>query len=323
MSEHTPVLVQEVLGVLEPKPGSILLDATLGHGGHAKAFLEAAGDSSRVIGVDADPEALAVAKQTLAEFGDRVSYVQGNFFSLPDTKVTAILFDLGIGSHQIADSSRGFSFSSEAPLTMSYGEAEEFPPAKLSAINDLTQRLGHYPDAHEILDYLPPLAIADMVRMYGEERYAGVVANAIVEGRPFSSARSLAHAIENAVPKSYEKGRIHPATRTFQALRIAVNRELEVLEAVLPKAIDRLEVGGVIAVISFHSLEDRIVKRLFKKEAKQCICPPQQPVCTCNHKARLEILTKRPVVAGEEERSANPRSRSAKLRAARKISDGS
>lgn len=319
MSDHTPVLVKEVLELLNPKPGDILLDATLGHGGHSKAFLEAAGEGARVIGVDADEEALAVAKQTLKEYGDSVTYLQQNFVDVPDTQVNAILFDLGIGSHQIADDARGFSFSSEGPLTMQYGEADSLPDAHLEPINVLTRRLGHYPDASELLDLLSPMALADMVRTYGEERYAGVVGNAIAGGRPFASAKKLADAIEKAVPKFYEKGRIHPATRTFQALRLATNRELEVLESVLPKAVERLLPGGALAVISFHSLEDRIVKQYFRKASATCICPPEQPMCTCEYTPQLTIVTKRPIVAGEEERQKNPRSRSAKLRGARKV----
>lgn len=318
MSEHIPVLVQEVLSLLEPKPGDTLLDATLGHGGHAKAFLDAAGEGAKVIGIDADEDALNVAKETLAEYGDAATYHKGNYYELPDVQVSAILFDLGIGSHQIADGSRGFSFSSEAPLNMQYGQASSLPDSHLEPINVLTRRLDRYPDAHELVDYLSPTALADMVRHYGEERFAGVVGNAIAQGRPFASAKRLAAAIEKAVPKFYEKGRIHPATRTFQALRLAVNRELEVLEKVLPEATKCLLAGGVLAVISFHSLEDRIVKQYFRKASATCICAPGQPICTCEYTPQLSILTKRPVTASEEERQRNPRSRSAKLRGAKK-----
>ncbi len=322
MTEHIPVLVREVIELLDPKDGDVLLDATLGHGGHAKAFLDAAGPAARVVGIDADEAALAVARKTLAAYGDRVRYIQGNFAALPEGTFHAALFDLGIGSHQIADPKRGFSFSSDGPLAMRYGQEEVLPSSWIPAINELTQQLGHYPDAHELLDLLSPIAIADMVRIYGEERYAGVVANAIVQHRPFKTAKELSRAIEDAVPKSYEKGRIHPATRTFQALRIAVNRELEVLEAALPQAVSHLVSGGVIAVISFHSLEDRIVKRYFREASKDCICPPEQAICTCDHVQTLEILTKRPITAAEEEVRENPRSRSAKLRGARKLRPG-
>ncbi len=318
MKQHIPVLVHEVLELLNPKAGDILLDATLGHGGHAKAFLEAAGEGSQVIGLDADEGALGIAKETLAEYGDRVTYHRGNFFALPDTKVNAILFDLGIGSHQIADETKGFSFSSEGPLNMQYGSYDHLPDSFLEPINVLSRRIDRYPDAHELLDFLSPIALTEMVRLYGEERYAGVVGNAIAENRPFASAKKLGMVIEKAVPKFYEKGRIHPATRTFQALRLAANRELEVLTEVLPEAVNRLLPGGILAVISFHSLEDRIVKQYFRKASATCICPPGQPICTCEYTPQLEILTKRPVIATEEEREQNPRSRSAKLRAAKK-----
>lgn len=317
MSGHIPVLVQEVLSLLNPKPGDTLLDATLGHGGHAKAFLDAAPDT-KVIGIDADSSALEIAKQTLASYGDRVTYIHGNFYELPDTLVNTILFDLGIGSHQIADETRGFSFTSSGALSMRYGDHASLPDSYLPSINDLTQKLQRYPDVEDIVHYLSPIALAELVRVYGEEKYAGVVGNAIAGGRPYANAKKLADALQKALPAFYEKGRIHPATRTFQALRLAVNRELEVLEATLPKAVHALVPGGRIAVISFHSLEDRIVKRYFRAEAQGCICPLQQVVCVCSHEPMLEILTKRPVTATEEEQQTNPRSRSAKIRASRK-----
>lgn len=322
MSEHIPVLVHEVLTLLNPRPDDTLLDATLGHGGHAKAFLDAAGDGSRVIGIDADSAALEMAKQTLAPYGDRVTYHLGNFYELPDVRPNAILFDLGIGSHQIADETRGFSFASLGSLSMRYGEHASLPDSLLASVNNLTQKLQRYPDTEDIVNGLSPIALAELVRVYGEERYAGVVGNAIAHGRPFASAKKLAKALEDALPTFYEKGRIHPATRTFQALRLAVNRELEVLEAALPKAVDRLVPGGKIAVISFHSLEDRIVKQYLRGEAQGCICPPEQIVCVCNHKPRLRILTKRPITANDEEQQTNPRSRSAKLRGALRLNSG-
>ncbi|HSX24713.1 MAG TPA: 16S rRNA (cytosine(1402)-N(4))-methyltransferase RsmH [Candidatus Andersenbacteria bacterium] len=319
MSEHIPVLLKEVIELLEPKAGDTLLDGTLGHGGHARAFLEKAGEGSNVIGIDADEAALAQAKEELQEFGDRVTYIHGNFYSIPDAHVQAALFDLGIGSHQLADEERGFSFSSEGPLDMRYGDHEHLPDSWIPQLNDLAQQLHRYPNADDIVNKLAPLALSEVIRRYGEERYAGVLANSIVDARPIKDAKHLRDVIVNAVPKSYEHGRIHPATRTFQALRIAVNRELEVLEAALPKAVEIMEDGGVLAVISFHSLEDRIVKNYFREQAKSCICPPEQVVCTCNHPPTLTILTKKPIVASEEEIVKNPRARSAKLRGAKKI----
>lgn len=319
MNEHIPVLVNEVLTLLDPKPGDTLLDATLGHGGHAKAFLNAAPDT-KVIGIDADSAALEIAKQNLAPYGDRVTYIHGNFYQVPDVRAHAILFDLGIGSHQIADDTRGFSFTSPGELSMQYGVHTALPDSYLASVNELTRKLQRYPDTEDIVSALSPIALAELVRVYGEERYAGVVGNAIAGGKPYASAAKLAQALEDALPAFYEKGRIHPATRTFQALRLAVNRELEVLQATLPKAIDLLVPGGKIAVISFHSLEDRIVKRYFRSEHQGCICPPEQVVCVCNHKPRIEILTKRPTTSTQEEQQTNPRSRSAKLRAAVRLS---
>src|SRR3989344_5839899 len=193
MSEHIPVLVKEVMQLLEPKPGDALLDGTLGHGGHARAFLETAGEGSRVIGIDADESALVEAKKNLKEFGDRVTYIHGNFSNLPKGAVQAELFDLGIGSHQLADDARGFSFTSQGALHMQYGDHENLPDSWIPQINDLARQ------------------IAD--------------------------TKHLVEVIVASVPKSYEHGRIHPATRTFQALRMAVNRELEVLEAMLPQAL--------------------------------------------------------------------------------------
>lgn len=319
MSEHIPVLLKEVVELLEPKQGDTLLDGTLGHGGHARAFLEKAGEDSRVIGVDADEQALAEAKENLKEFGDRVTYLHGNFYDVPEQHVTKELFDLGIGSHQISDAARGFSFSAEGELDMQYGPHADLPDSHIPSLNDFARKIGHYPNAAELVNGLSPLALSDIIRKYGEERYSGVIANAVVEARPIEGAKELSRVIADAVPKTYEHGRIHPATRTFQALRIAVNRELEVLEAALPKAVEVLEDGGVLAVISFHSLEDRIVKNYFREQAKSCVCPPEQPICTCDHPPTLTILTKKPITATEEEIEKNPRARSAKLRGARRL----
>lgn len=321
MSEHIPVLVKEVMALLDPKPDNVLLDGTLGHGGHARAFLQKAGSDSRVIGIDADEQALASAKKNLEEYGDRVTYIHGNFYSLPsDEKVDKELLDLGIGSHQLADDERGFSFTAGGALDMQYGEHEHLPDSWISQINDLAHQLHRYPNADDLVNKLAPLALSEVIRRYGEERYSGVIANAIVSARPIQDAKHLAQIITDAVPASYEHGRINPATRTFQALRIAVNRELEVLEATLPKAVSVLRDGGVLAVISFHSLEDRIVKKYFREQEKTCICPPEQVVCACNHSPTLTILTKKPITAGEEEIAKNPRARSAKLRGARRLS---
>ncbi len=314
MFKHVPVLVEEVIKILNPSAGDVLLDATIGTGGHSFAFLEAMGSEGKVVGLDADPEALRQAAQNLAVFGERVELVQANFGNLKDSLsgggiltsmggklFSQILFDLGIGSHQLSDQSRGFSFNSPGPLAMRYGQQVNLPESYLQPINYLTGKLGYYPDAADLIRYLKVGELAELIKFYGQERMAGRIAKAVKLAGPDQPAWEMAQVVRNAVPRSYERGRIDPATRTWQSLRLAVNRELECLSAALPQAVDLLEEGGIIAVISFHSLEDRIVKRYFKGSKD------------------LEILTKKPITASSEERAINPRSRSAKLRAARKI----
>jgi len=311
---HTPVLVNEILELFQPNQSSRLLDATLGTGGHTKAFLVSAGRSATAVGLDADPQALKVAQAELTQYQHRVSYLNTNFANLKDSIIgggilkgepplfTHILFDLGIGSHQLADPDRGFSFRGEGTLTMSYGQLEGLPEAHVTAINQLTGHLKRYPDAGDLIRELAVKDLAQVVRFYGEERYANRIAGALKSAHPLTTARQLSEVVRQAVPHNYERGRIHPATRTFQALRLAVNRELEALIQALPQAVDLLTKDGRIAVVSFHSLEDRIVKNFFRQSST------------------LTILTKKPITAGEAERAANPRSRSAKLRAAQKNS---
>lgn len=281
---HTPVLVNEVLEFFRPKPGDTLLDATIGHGGHAQVFLEAAPDT-KVVGLDADAAALAVARETLAKYQNRVTLLHANFASLEDVlkergKFSHILFDLGVGSHQLADDQRSFSFTSTGPLAMKFGAG------------------GGEEDVAALLVRLSERDLANIIREYGEERFAGRIARAIKASLPIKSGQELARVIADAVPRASH--RIHPATRTFQALRIAVNQELESLQKALPQALEVAQVGGVLAVISFHSLEDRIVKKFLH-----------------DRKSTLEILTKKPIRAGQEEVNKNPRSRSAKLRSAK------
>ncbi|MEX1112685.1 MAG: 16S rRNA (cytosine(1402)-N(4))-methyltransferase RsmH [Candidatus Andersenbacteria bacterium] len=321
--EHIPVLLKEVLLQFSPQAEDVLLDATLGHGGHARAYLEA-NESTRVIGLDADEQAIQVAQKILAPWSGRVTFIHSNFAQMAqvvaqEEKVTHILFDLGIGSHQIADSKRGFTFQGAGALTMRYGQQEELPPSKIHALNMLERRIGYLPDVTDVLQGLDEYQLATIIKTYGEEKMARRIAAALKSEVIPTTAQELSDSIVAAVPKGYERGRIHPATRTFQALRMAVNRELEVIEAVLPQAVALLEPGGKIAVISFHSLEDRIVKRFFRQQARTCICPPEQPICTCDYKPSLKIETKKPIVAAEGEVVTNARSRSAKLRVATKL----
>lgn len=322
---HTPVMVKEVLDIFRPRSGDRLLDCTLGLGGHAKAYLEATSPDGKVVGLETDPKTLASAKENLKEYSPRVAFLSANFSQLKDsltgggilTEFSHVLFDLGIGSHQLADQQRGFSFASEQSLSMRFNREAEVANSIIPAIDRLQRRLGFSPDVPELLRYLTQVELAEIIFRFGEERYARRIAQTIKTAPALSStAAQLAQLIREAFPRGYERGRIHPATRTFQALRLAVNRELESLQLALPQAIDVLKPGGVVAVISFHSLEDRIVKDFFRQGARSCICPPQQPECICSRQPKLRLLTKKPLQASAEEKIQNPRSRSAKLRAA-------
>ena len=301
---HQPVLYHEVLDALAPRPGKEYLDGTLGAAGHAEGILKASAPDGRLLGLDLDLEALTIAHQRLIAYEDRTIIRQASYHQAPLIlrdigwgKLAGILLDLGVSSMQIDRPERGFSFMEAGPLDMRFNQ--EKGPTAADLVNNLSEE-----------------ALAEIIWEFGDERYSRRIARAIVAARPITTTQDLASVIKAAVP-GYTS-RIDPATRTFQALRIATNQELETLSASLPKLVDCLEPGGRIAVISFHSLEDRIVKVFFKKESKDCICPPEQPVCTCGHKASLKILTKKPIRASEEEVKSNPRSRSARLRIAEK-----
>ncbi|MFW5714680.1 MAG: 16S rRNA (cytosine(1402)-N(4))-methyltransferase RsmH [Brevefilum sp.] len=302
---HQPVLYQEVLDALEPHVGGFYLDGTLGAGGHALGILNASAPDGRLLGLDVDPEALAIARQRLFAFNDRTVIKQASYRLAPKVledlgwdPLDGILLDLGVSSMQIDRPERGFSFVSEGPLDMRFN-----------------QETGR--SAADLVNTLSESEIADILWEFGEERYSRRIARAIVKARPIHTTRDLADVVKEAVP-GYS-AHIHPATRTFQALRIAANKELETVAAALPELTGTLASGGRIAVISFHSLEDRIVKQFFRRESKDCICPPEQPICTCEHVASLKVLTKKPIMASEREIQENPRSSSARLRAAEKI----
>ena len=308
LTRHVPVLLHEVLDGLALRPGSDVIDGTLGGGGHAQAILEATAPSGRLLGLDADGSAVTRGRQRLAQFGSRVILAQANFdlmaivagayHFVPD----AILLDLGLSSYQLDDGGRGFSFQGEGPLDMRFDPQHGRPAA-------------------DLVNTLDEASLADVIYRYGEERHARRIARAIVKARPLTSTRALATLIERTVGGSHE--RIHPATRTFQALRIAVNDELGVLERVLPQAVTLLRPGGRLAVIAFHSLEDRAVKQFMQQEARDCICPPKIPVCVCGHRARVQLITRKPIMADEHEIEMNPRSRSARLRIAQKSTGAS
>jgi 16S rRNA (cytosine1402-N4)-methyltransferase len=313
---HLPVLVDEVLASLEPGPGSSVADCTVGGGGHAERLLEASSPDGRLLGLDADQAAVAEARRTLERFGERAVLRHANFASLHDVAVEegfvpldAVLFDLGLSSYQLADPSRGFGFAADAPPDMRFDEAGEGPTA-LDLIDRSTQR-----------------ELTAVLATFGEERHAGRVAKAILaaraEGRLVTAA-DLAGVVAAAIPRrGADAGRIHPATRTFQAVRIAVNRELEALGIGLEEAVQALRPGGRLAVISYHSGEDRIVKRFIARESRDCIEDPLPPVCTCGHRARLRPLTKGVITPSAEEVRGNRRARSARLRVATRLEPAS
>ena len=305
--KHEPVLLEPILEYLEPnRPDGVLVDATVGLGGHVEALLERHPDV-RLIAIDRDPEALARSRERLSRFGDRVTLVRGRHESLIDIlkqsgieAVSGLLADLGVSSMQIDDASRGFSFRFEGPLDMRMG-SEGRSAADL--VNDL--------DEHELTRVL---------RDYGEEPMARRISRAIVEARKEARIETTARLAE--VIRSVKKPRfreIDPSTLTFQALRIATNEELVGLDRFVDDAVSVLERGARIAIISFHSLEDRIVKRAFRRLQGECTCPPNMPVCGCGAKALIHVLTGRPVTASEEEEARNPRARSAKLRVAERV----
>ncbi|MEX0762698.1 MAG: 16S rRNA (cytosine(1402)-N(4))-methyltransferase RsmH [Dehalococcoidia bacterium] len=302
---HTPVMVPEVLDALKVQPGGRYIDATLGEGGHSDSILQAADPGGQVLGLDADHEAVTVAADRLEEHGDSFLAVQANFRDLRVTAlrydfvpVHGVLFDLGVSSLQLDAEARGFSFRRADPLDMRFS---------------LDQRIT----ASDIVNEYSETELADLIFHLGEERASRRIARAIVRNRPVKTSLELADVIEKAAPRRGR--RIHPATKTFQAIRIAVNDELAALESALEQAISLLGHGGRLAVISYHSLEDRIVKNFLRRQAADCVCPPGTPICQCDHLATVTLITRRPMQPTGMEVESNPRSRSAKLRVAERI----
>ena len=306
---HQPVLSQEVISLLDPHPGGVVVDGTVGLGGHAEALLQAESGVT-VIGIDRDEEALSHAARRLAPFGERVRLIHGNYRDLSDhldvlgiDKITGFLLDLGLSSLQLDTPNRGFSFRLDGPLDMRM---------------DTTQSVT----AAELVNHSSEDELVRILHDYGEERFARRIVHVVLAARTKESietTKSLAEIVHSAIPRKFHPKTIHPATRTFQALRIAVNEELANLKEGLEAGFQAIAPGGVIAVISFHSLEDRIVKGFFRYKALSCTCPPDFPICVCDKKVEMEILTKKPIIPSPEEIAKNPRARSAKLRAARKL----
>ena len=302
---HRPVLYKEIIHALQPRSPGRYVDGTVGAGGHARGILEACAPDGCLLGLDVDPQALALARETLAPYDARVRLVQASYVSLRRQLdalgwdlVDGVVLDLGASSMQFDTAARGFSFQEEGPLDMRFDPAAPFTAAQL--VNELPQE-----------------ELADLIFRYGEERNARRIARAIVAARPLKTTKELAAVIENATGRI---GRIHPATLTFQALRIAVNEELDALSEVLPQAAAALKPGGRLAVIAFHSLEDRKVKEYFREQGRDLINPPYEKIYEIERKATLKEINRKPITAAADEVQANPRARSAKLRIAERLS---
>ena len=303
---HVPIMVTEVLSLLEPQRGGVFVDGTLGGGGHAEAVLSAMPDSGRLFGIDRDDDALRAASARLSRFGDRFTAIKGNFFDMKAllaargvTAVDGILLDLGVSSYQLDAKERGFSYKAEARLDMRMDQS-----APLSA--------------YEVVNTWSEQALTEIFYEYGEEKFSKRIANRIVEARkvaPIETTTALAELIKNAIPAKFRNEPQHPARRCFQAIRIAVNGELDGLDQAIRSAHDLLNPGGRLAVLTFHSLEDRIVKNAFRSFENPCTCPKSAPVCICGKKPTATVLTRHPLVASEQEQQENSRATSAKLRA--------
>ncbi|HEY3306441.1 MAG TPA: 16S rRNA (cytosine(1402)-N(4))-methyltransferase RsmH [Candidatus Binatia bacterium] len=305
---HAPVMLQEVMEILRPEARRTYLDGTLGGGGHSEKILELSGPDGRVLGLDWDDEAVAAARRRLERFGDRLVVRRASFRDAREVlrqlgweRVHGVLLDLGLSSHHVESADRGFSFQAEAKLDMRMDRRQA-------------------PDASEIVNTLPVRELARILREYGEEPRARRIAFAIETERRrgrIASTKELADLVARVAGK--KRGHIHPATRTFQALRIAVNRELENLQGFLDDGYELLHPGGRMVIISFHSLEDRLVKQAFRKWSRSCICPPKTPICRCGWSQKVRLLTSTPRTPSDLELQQNPRARSAKLRAAERI----
>jgi 16S rRNA (cytosine1402-N4)-methyltransferase len=302
---HVPVLLDRCVALLAPAatPDGLLVDATLGLGGHAEALL-AATPGTRLLGIDRDPEALRRAGERLAPHGTRVRLAHAVYDALPDVldgeRVDGILFDLGVSSLQLDEAERGFSYAHDAPLDM-----------RMDPTYGVT--------AADVVNTYPVADLTRILREYGEERFAPRVARAIVAGRPWTTTGPLADAVREAIPAATRRHGGHPAKRTFQALRIEVNGELAALERALPAAVAALRVGGRLVVLAYHSLEDRIVKRVVNDGLRGCVCPPDLPVCACGREPQLRLLVRGAEAPTDAEVAANPRAASAKLRAVERV----
>ena len=308
--QHIPVLLGEVLDLLAPERGGTFIDGTLGGGGHAEAVLKRLPKDGRLIGIDRDWEAVRAAEGRLSVFGDRFRAMHGNFFDMKAlllgagvTEANGILLDLGVSSHQLDTPERGFSYKADAPL-------------------DMRMDAGAPLSAYDVVNAYSEAELARVIWEYGEERFSRRIAERIVrqrEEQPIETTTRLADIVKEAIPAKYRREPQHPARRTFQALRIEVNGELKGLDRAVEDACDLLQKGGRLCIITFHSLEDRIVKQAFRRFENPCTCPPSAPVCICGKVPKAKVLTRKPLIATQREAEENPRSTSAKLRCIEKI----
>lgn len=303
---HIPVLLNEVIDGLQPQPGGYFVDACVGLGGHAAAILEEILPSGRLLGIDADPEAIRIAEVKLSHYHEAITLVNGSFSHLETIckehhfyAVDGIFFDLGVSSLQLDTAHRGFSFQHSGPLDM------RFDPAQMLTAADIVNSFSEQ-------------ELARIIRTYGEEWHSQRIARHVVRNRPITTTSQLAQIVKQVLGKGHT--RIHPATRTFMALRIAVNRELENLELALKQTVNLLRPGGRLVIISYHSLEDRIVKEFMRREAASCLCPPGTAICNCKHVPTLTLISRKVIKPTSLEIESNPHSRSAKLRIAQRLS---
>lgn len=304
---HIPVLFNETIEMLDCKPGDIIVDGTLGGGGHAQAILERILPGGTLIGIDRDPDALEAASWRLHKYQDSLITVHDNFANIESIldklgieAIDGMIMDLGVSSYQLDKGSRGFSYQSDAPLDMRM---------------DPTQELS----AHDVVNKYDERRLARIISQYGEEKWAARIAKFIVNNRPINTTEELAQVIKAAIPAKARRRGPHPAKRTFQAIRIEVNKELEILEGAIESAVCKLRSGARLCIITFHSLEDRIVKNTFRKLQNPCSCPPNAPICICGNQPLVKVITRKPIIPSQQEISQNPRSRSAKLRACQKL----
>jgi 16S rRNA (cytosine1402-N4)-methyltransferase len=304
---HVPVLLHEVLDLLQCRPGNVVVDATVGGAGHALPIIKRITPGGMLIGIDRDPNALRAAESKLKDYQGSYSLLRGNFVSIKEMlaeleidHVDGILMDLGVSSHQLDEASRGFSFRQDSPLDMRMDPDQKF-------------------SAHDVVNRYSLEELTKVIRDYGEERWAKRIAEFILDNRPVNTTGELERVIKMAIPKSARAGDDHPARRTFQGIRIEVNQEISLLSAAIKNAAEVLKPGGRLCIISFHSLEDRVVKHTFRHLGGQCECPPEYPSCVCNAEKKVKILTSKPIIPGLAEQNTNPRSKSAKLRACHKL----